>query len=86
MRKLNAQKYMRNINDNVVQGRLSENPKNYRTKYFVHEIFVIHSIPYIQSPSSNTHNQYRALDRMLVNMQKVALDKCSHGNTVARGL
>ena len=33
---------MRNINDNVVQGRLSENyfnVKNYRMKYFRHKIF-----------------------------------------------
>ena len=31
VRKLNAQEYMRNINDNAVQG--------YRMKYFRHEIF-----------------------------------------------
>ena len=32
VQKLNARKYMRNINDNVVQGRLSE---NYLTQKFV---------------------------------------------------
>ena len=47
VRKLNAQKYMRNINDNEVQGRLSEkifNVKIYRMKYFRHEIFAIYGI------------------------------------------
>ena len=45
---------MRNINNNVVQGRLSENylmPKNYRMKYFRHEIFMIYGILYFLSPS-----------------------------------
>ena len=41
--KLNAQKYMRNINDNAVQGHLSDNAKDYRMKYFRHEIFAIYS-------------------------------------------
>ena len=38
---------MRNINDNEVQGRLSEkifNVKIYRMKYFRHEIFAIYGI------------------------------------------
>ena len=42
---------MRSINDNAVQGRLSENylmPKNYRMKYFRHKIFVIYG-SYIDS-------------------------------------
>ena len=45
VRKLNARKYMRNINDNVVQDRLSEkfNAKIYRMRYFRHEIFAIYS-------------------------------------------
>ena len=45
MRKLNVRKYMRNIKDNAVQGRLSEkvfNAKNYCTKYFRDEIFAIY--------------------------------------------
>ena len=32
MQKLNMRKYMCNINDNAVQGRLPKNAKNYRTK------------------------------------------------------
>ena len=42
--KIKHTKYMRNINDNAVQGRLSENllyAKNYRMKYFRHEISAI---------------------------------------------
>ena len=44
--KIKRTKYMRDINDNAVQGRLSEkliiNAKNYRMKYFRHEIFAIY--------------------------------------------
>ena len=39
MQKLNARKSMRIINGNAVRGRLS---KNYRMKYFGHEIFAIY--------------------------------------------
>ena len=44
MRKLNARKYIRNINDNVVQGRLSENYLTRNTKYFRYEIFTIYGM------------------------------------------
>ena len=41
MRKLNARKYILcNIDDNAVQGRLSD---NYCMKYFGHKIFAIYS-------------------------------------------
>ena len=40
--KIKRTKYMRDINDNAVQGRLSENMKSYRMKYFRHEIFTIY--------------------------------------------
>ena len=43
MQKLNAQKYVCTINNNVVQGRLSE-IINHRTKYFSYEIFMIYGI------------------------------------------
>ena len=47
MRKLNTQKYIHSINDNVGQGRLSENlfnAKNYCTEYFRYEIFAIYGM------------------------------------------
>ena len=44
VQKLNVQKYIRNIDDNAVQGRLSENYLNYYMKYFRHEIFAIYDI------------------------------------------
>ena len=37
----NAQKYIYNVDDNAVQGYLSE---NYCTKYFRHEIFAVYGI------------------------------------------
>ena len=56
MQKLDAQKYIRNINDNVVQDRLSE---NYLFKYFRREIFVIYgTLNYYCS--TNMHIMYLA--------------------------
>ena len=42
--KIKCTKYMCNINDNAVQGRLSENynAKNYHMKYFRYKIFAIY--------------------------------------------
>ena len=39
-----AKIYICNINDNAVQGRLSDNAKNYCTKYFRYNIFQIYGI------------------------------------------
>ena len=53
VRKLNARKYMRNINDNVVQGHLSKNyltVKNYCMKYFGDEIFAISGSLSVKNP------------------------------------
>ena len=40
--KIQRMKYMRDIKDNAVQGRLLFNAKNYHMKYFRHEIFAIY--------------------------------------------
>ena len=57
--KIKRTKYMRNINDNAVQGRLSFNVKNNCMKYFRHEIFAIYGIIFIANLGglkSSLHN------------------------------
>ena len=63
MRILNMQKYSRNISDNVVRVVCPKiilfNAKNYRTKYFGHEIFVIYdSLIWTRSQESTKLNLF----------------------------